>query len=621
MTKSVIAPGATTSRELPPGAIRARGWLDRQLRLQAEGITGKLGDIWPDVGDNSGWLGGTGESWERGPYYLDGLVTLAYVLDDPVLKAKAQRFLEWMIASQDESGFFGPAANRDWWPRMIAAKALITYFDATSDQRVIGLLQKYFRYQLSELPERPLTSWGAARAADNVLSVWWLFDRTGDEWLVDLVDVLTEQTLAWGEYLESNLVTGKARIFSHFTHGPNVAMGLKTDAIAMLRDGDPGHRDRTERGFAELDRWHGQVHGWFSGDEWLGGPDATAGIETCQVVEMMYSSEVQSRIFGGGIYGDRLESLAFNLLAACNDPWMRSHQYHQQPNQLEVSVARRSWSFAGDDSNIFGLEPNYGCCTANLHQGWPKFVRSLWVVDPDEGLRVVAYAPSELTATVRGTAVRLDVETNYPFEPTVTIRIGVDQPTEFPIRLRIPQWCGNAELRVNGEAIVVQPVDGYQTLDPSWSNGDTITLKLPMTVRLVKRAGQAVGVRAGALQLALQVAENWVEVVGAPGLGEYEIHPRASWNFALDTADPQSWNLEFHEPGEIPYAAENPAVVVTVPAAHARAWRMDGAESAPPPLSPVFDLGPMATVRLVPYGNARIRVTEFPVTGTDLGGA
>lgn len=621
MTNNVIALNATTSRELPPGAIRARGWLERQLRLQANGITGQLEDVWPDVGANSGWLGGDGESWERGPYYLDGLVALAYVLDDAKLKAQAQRWIDWMLQSQDDSGFFGPAANRDWWPRMIALKALTTYADATGDERVAELMTNYFRFQLRELPERPLSSWGAARAADNILSVWWLFDQTGEEWLLDLIDLLSEQTLRWGEYVDSDLITGKARVFSHFTHGPNVAMGLKTDAVAMLRDGNASHRERTERGLAALDRWHGQVHGWFSGDEWLGGPEATAGIETCQVVEMMFTSEIQSRIFRGGVYGDRVESLAFNLLATCNDPWMRSHQYHQQPNQVEVSVARRSWSFAGDDSNLFGLEPNYGCCTANLHQGWPKFVRSLWLVDADDALRVVAYAPSEVNAVVAGTSVRLEVETNYPFDDTIRIRVGVDEPSQIALRLRVPEWAAGASLTIAGELGKLKVVDGYHRVDREWSDGDVIELRLPMQPRLVKRAGQAVGVRFGALQLSLGVAENWVEVPDAPGLGEWEIHPRTTWNWAIDTSDLGAWKVDIREPGDVPFEAASAAVVVTVPAAHARAWRKDGAESAVPPLSPVFDLGPMATVRLVPYGNARIRVTEFPVAGINLGGA
>ncbi|HEY4267554.1 MAG TPA: beta-L-arabinofuranosidase domain-containing protein [Galbitalea sp.] len=621
MTNHVIAPRATASRELAPGAIRPRGWLERQLRLQATGLTGHLEEIWPDVGGDSGWLGGDGESWERGPYYLDGLVPLAYVLDDDGLKARAQRWIEWMIGSQDSTGFFGPTANRDWWPRMIALKALTAYSDATGDDRVERLLQRYFRYQLDELPRRPLASWAASRGADNALSVWWLHARTGEDWLLKLVDLLASQTLDWETNLGGEVITGKARVFSHFTHGPNVAMGLKAGAVAMLRDGDESHRARTERGIAELDRWHGQVHGWFSGDEWLGGPDASAGIETCQVVEMMFTTEVHSRVFRGGVYGDRLESLAYNLLAASCDPWMRSHQYHQQPNQVQVSVARRAWSFAGDDSNIFGLEPNFGCCTANLHQGWPKFVRSLWTVDTDDALRVVAYAPAEVSASIRGVGVMLSVDTEYPFEDTVVIRVGVDEEVDMPLRLRIPAWCTDAELEIDGHVQSIETVDGYHTVDRVWHGGEVISLRLPIRPRVVRRAGQAVGVRAGAVQLVLDIPENWVEVVGAPGLGEWEIHPRKSWNYALDTAGSDDWTVALSAPATVPFQAEAPPMTLTVPGAQAREWRLAGAEAAPPPPSPVFDLGAMTTVRLVPYGCARIRISEFPVTGVNLGGA
>lgn len=125
---------------LPLGSIRATGWLRRQLLIQARGLSGHLDETWPDVGVNSGWLGGTGESWERGPYYLDGLVPLAYLLDDARLKAKAQRFLDWTLNNTAANGMIGPKSNADWWPRMVMLKALTQYQDATADPRVIPVL-------------------------------------------------------------------------------------------------------------------------------------------------------------------------------------------------------------------------------------------------------------------------------------------------------------------------------------------------------------------------------------------------------------------------------------------------------------------------------------------------
>jgi len=136
--RAPLQPSAFTM--LPLGSIRPSGWLHEQLLLQARGLSGHLDETWEDVGPNSGWLGGNGESWERGPYYLDGLVPLAYLLDDGVLKQKAQRYIDWTLDHPSEDGMIGPKSNHDWWPRMVIAKALTQYQEATNDRRVIPVL-------------------------------------------------------------------------------------------------------------------------------------------------------------------------------------------------------------------------------------------------------------------------------------------------------------------------------------------------------------------------------------------------------------------------------------------------------------------------------------------------
>jgi len=177
--------------------IRPTGWLRRQLEIQANGLTGHLDETWPDVGPNSGWLGGTGESWERGPYYLDGLIPLAWLLDDPKLKAKAQKYIDWILAHQAPNGMIGPAANDDWWPRIVALKALTQFQELTGDPRVVPVMDRYFRYQLAELPRRPLRDWGKFRWQDELLSVIWLYNRTGSPYLIDLALLLHQQGYDW----------------------------------------------------------------------------------------------------------------------------------------------------------------------------------------------------------------------------------------------------------------------------------------------------------------------------------------------------------------------------------------------------------------------------------------
>lgn len=140
----------TTFMELPLGSIEPTGWLRDQLEIQAEGLTGHLGDFWEDVGPNNGWLGGTGHAWERGPYYLDGLLPLSYLLKDEYLISKVKPWVEWTLNSQCENGQFGPEVNDDWWPRMVMLKVLIQHAEVTGDERVIPFMTKYFRYQLEQ---------------------------------------------------------------------------------------------------------------------------------------------------------------------------------------------------------------------------------------------------------------------------------------------------------------------------------------------------------------------------------------------------------------------------------------------------------------------------------------
>src|SRR5277367_2602934 len=121
---------------LPLGSVHPRGWLLKQCQLQRDGLTGAAERIYSaDLGTNSGWLGGSGESWERGPYFYKGLIALAYTLDDPGLQQKAQKWMDWLLDHQRADGYIGPATNGDWWPRMVATYALKDYYEATADPR------------------------------------------------------------------------------------------------------------------------------------------------------------------------------------------------------------------------------------------------------------------------------------------------------------------------------------------------------------------------------------------------------------------------------------------------------------------------------------------------------
>ncbi len=614
---------------LPLGAVRPAGWLRRQEEIQAAGLSGHLDEFWNDVGPNSGWLGGSGESWERGPYYLDGLLPLAYQLGDARLIAKAQRWVEWSLRSQRSNGQFGPTKNDDWWPRMVMLKVLVQYAEVSGDPRVVPFMTKYFNYELGQLPERPLKDWGKYRWQDNVYTVLWLYNRTGEKSLLSLARLLHDQGYDWQAQFANFKYTGKenrARLglgpngpipdAAMQTHGVNNAMALKVSPIWWLVSGRPADRAALHHQLAMLDRYQGLPNGMFSGDEHFAGRDPSQGIELCAVVESMFSYEDTFAILGDASLADRLERVAYNALPATlsNDMW--SHQYDQQPNQIACTRAHRQWSTNGDDSNLFGLAPNFGCCTANLHQGWPKFVSSLWMAVPGGGLVTVAYAPSEVKIKSDGDEVRIEEKTDYPFRAEVQLTIHAKRPHALPLVLRIPDWTSGATVTINrGAPIQVRTADaanGFYSLHRTWKDGDTVNILFPMQPRVTHWFHDSAVFERGPLIFSLPLDGKWSPLKKyAEKSADWQVLPATPWNFAVALGACDA-HVEQKSLDAIPFDVNHPPVSMNVEARRLAQWGTSENSAGPVPASPVTSSAPLQTITLIPYGAAKLRITAFP---------
>ena len=625
---SPLAPNAFNL--LPLGSIQPTGWLRRQLRIQADGLTGHLGETWPDVGPNSGWLGGTGESWERGPYYLDGLVPLAWQLDDPHLKSIAQSFLDWTLTHQAPDGMLGPASNNDWWPRMVILKALTQYHEVTADPRVLPAMSRYFALQLKDLPTRPLRDWGKFRWQDNALSVLWLYNRTADPTLLDLVKLLHTQGHDWqaefADFQFKDRVTRES-IKLHeqhlgdlglSTHGVNNGQAIKAGPVWSVVTGDPTDRAAINVMLTALDRYHGLPNGMFSCDEHFAGLNPSQGSELCTVVETMFSLEQSLAILGDPSLGDRLEKIAFNALPGTLTDDMWAHQYNQEPNQVECSLHREPWTTDGPESTLFGLAPNFGCCTANYHQGWPKLAASLWMQSPasasePEGLAATAYSPCTLRTQINNTAVECIEQTDYPFRNSIHLTLNPAKPLAFPLHLRIPAWAEKATLRVNGKPQPTTTAGSFAKISRTWRTGDTVELTFPTTPRLIRGFNNSVSINRGPLVFSFPIGETWVKLRDQHLTADWQIFPATPWNYALSASlDPSTIPVKENPIGPIPFSRKTPAVSLSVPAHQLDTWRAIDGVAQPVPPSPVTTPNPEQSIELIPYAAAKLRITAFP---------
>jgi hypothetical protein len=602
---------------LPLGQILPAGWLKRQLRVQADGLGGHLDETWADVGPNSGWLGGTGESWERGPYFLDGLVPLAVLLNDDVLRAKANKFVEWTLKSQTPDGMFGPRGNTDWWPRMVMLKALTQYQEATNDPRIIPFLTKYFKHQLVELPKRPLVEWGKFRWQDEAMVVQWLYERTPDPDLLKLAHLLKQQGYDWeAQFINFKYTepTKRAELGLE-SHGVNHGQALKTAAIQYRLSGDPAERTAYYRQVNTLDKYHGMPNGMFSCDEHLAGLDTSHGTELCTVVETMFSMEVALSTFGDAKIADRLEKITFNALPGTFTDDMWAHQYDQQPNQIQVSLNSKPWTTNGPESNLYGLEPNFGCCTANFHQGWPKFVANLWMKSPDEGLVAALYSPCEVKTTVRNTPVHIIEKTDYPFRDNIHITVTPEKSLAFPLSVRIPEWASNATVTVNGKPAAADIKTGtYARISRTWQAGDIVEIKLPMKPTLARSFNNSVAINRGPIVFSLDLAGSWLKLRKRGLTADWQVFPTREWNYALAVNDSTAHTLQVSETpvGPRPFAASDPGIALHVTGKRLLSWLSEDGVAKPIPVSPVTSTEADEHLTLIPYGSAKLRVTAFP---------
>jgi len=653
--------------ELPLGNIKPTGWLLEQLNSMKTGMTGNLDVIYPEVvGPRNGWLGGDGDGWERGPYWIDGLLPLAYILDDEQLKQKVQPWIEWTLNNQTAEGYIGPVPfdeepedepglqrgnRKDWWPKMVMLKILQQYYSATGDERVIDCLTRYFKYQLKELPGTPLdhlTFWANRRGGDNLMVVYWLYNITGDQFLLELGDLITEQTFPWTTvftneenyddpvspwhfYLMKKYPFDEEEIHSLTVsklggiHCVNFAQSLKQPIVYYQKDQKDIHIDAVKKALKDIKKYHGQPQGMYGGDEPLHGTNPVQGVEFCSITEEMYSLETILAITGDMEFADLLEKIVYNALPTQATDDYSARQYFQAANQVELSN-RMEVSYQtmghGKTDFVFGTVTGYPCCTCNMHQSWPKYVQNLYFATKDNGVAALLYAPSEVSLTVAdGAELKIVQETGFPFREDINFTFGLDQTASFPFHLRIPGWTKNPVVMINGEVWDIKVNESVTVITRTWKDGDKVTLTLPMELKVTKWHDFSSAIERGPLVYALKIKADFRDKDLKDKFGAFqEVYAVDDWNFGLiydDLIEPgesvevieKEWN------GDYPWNLENAPIELKTRGMKVPEWKLTNGA----PYFPAFwgyyvgEPPEIEEITLVPYGCTTLRITEFPV--------
>ena len=589
--------------------IKPTGWLRRQLEIQANGLSGNLDKVWPDV-SRSAWIGGDREGWERVPYWLDGFIPLAYLLENENMIARAKRYIDAILAQQCDDGWICPCTEEarptyDSWAVQLISKVLTVYYECSGDERIPEVIYRVLKnyYELLKNGTIRLFSWGKFRWFEACIAICFAYERTPEPWLVDLVRILKEQGADYAKYTED--WKRPLNLWRYETHIVNLAMMLKSEAVSAKLLGE-SYCDNAEQLRTVLDTYNGTVYESFTGDECLSGLSPIQGTELCAIVEQMYSYSHLFAATGDGKWAERLEVLAFNALPATISDDMWAHQYDQQSNQIACIrfPGKPIFRTNGSEAHLFGLEPNYGCCTANFNQGWPKFTLNAFFHKDDTVVNAVLI-PSELKAD----GIRIRLDTDYPFRNQAHYVIEADKA--FTFRIRIPSFAEH--LTVNGAERSTE--DLIFAINPGKTEME-LTFDAP--ARFIQRPHDLYAVKAGSLLFSLPIAhEKKLYEYTREGVErkfpycDYELYPKSDWNYGYCGG-----NLEVVRGNvdAVPFSSEHPPVTVKTTACKIEWGYADGYDTVcdkiPQSREPLSE---EQEITLNPYGCSKLRMTEMPI--------
>lgn len=630
-TRTPLTP--TPLIKLPITAFQPGGWLKKSLELQKDGLTGNLGEIsiWLTKEDNA-WLSPTGKGkygWEEVPYWLRGYSRVAYALKDPKMLAETKFWIEGTLNSARPNGDFGPIHNhgggfRDLWAQMLMLQVLQSWYEYSGDERVLPFMTNYFRWQ-STIPDKEFLKdyWENSRGGDNLASVYWLYNKTGDQFLLDLATKIDRNTANWRQL-------GDLPNY----HNVNIAECFREPGTYYLQSGKPSDLQASYRNFDFIREKFGQVPGGMFGSDENARPghdDPHQAVETCGLVEEILSNDILTEITGDQKWAANTEDVAFNTLPAALMPDYRALRYLTAPNMVISDSANHAPGIANGGPFLLMNPFSSRCCQHNHTSAWVNYLEGTWKATADNGLAAILFTEGTVKAKVGdGTEISISSATKYPFEDTIGLTVDTPKAVSFPLYLRIPEWAKGATVKVDGKSVKAE-AGTYLKIDKTWNPGEKVSVQLPMkpTVRVWDQMKDSVSVDYGPLTFSLKIGEQYKVIDGRTSTqGDsgwqasadpskwptHEIFPTTAWNYGL-VQKPSFKVVKKAWPADgYPFTLENTPLEIVTTGKKIPDWGIDeNGLCAILPKSPVTVSTATESLTLVPMGAARLRISSFPV--------
>ncbi|MBN2183191.1 MAG: glycoside hydrolase family 127 protein [Sedimentisphaerales bacterium] len=447
---------------------------------------------------------------EQAGKWLESAVLTAEQSRDKKLRGETERIFFRLVASQEPSGYLGitdpairtdklPLRGMDAYELYFMLHALLTTHELWNDDASLKTATRLGDYFVDKIGPGKAEFWpkpknetiaghaGHASLEGTLLTdpMLRLYLATGDrkylewsQWVIGNIDKWSGyntfsklDSVADGNLGVHQLLSGRG-IHAHTLH-----MNL----LGLLRlyqaTGDESLLRKVQGAWRDIANRQAYITGGVSSNEgyWAGNqpPLVPQAVETCSTMSWMLVSQYLLELTADNVYADMIERSLWNHLLAAQTVDGEAFRYFTPLNGNKP---------AGYFPKI---SPN--CCTAS----GPRIVSMIPLLIYGVGNEAV-FVNQFVDSTVEikldsGNIVSLKQETNYPSDGTIVIKVHPKKPSSFTLYVRLPAWCQNPSLNVNGQAVGDSGPGTYAKLDRKWKDGDSVTLSLPMRPKWVKR--------------------------------------------------------------------------------------------------------------------------------------
>ena len=533
------------------GSVKPKGWILEMMNNDLEqGVVGALDELYPGIQSddlyNTARRGGmedipemgdlvlTGAAWEKSIMWWnaetignwwDGFIRHAFLTNDVEAIQQSHDIINNLLASQDNDGYIGiyksnlryqhDGSNGELWAQTTAFRTMLAYYEFTKEEKVLSAIESAMEVTMNQYGEDSKNPFHLKNAFGGVTHGLMITDVcetlyriTGKQ---EYQDYATYLYKAFSTYsinrsfndLRYPYLIEKDSLFEG--HAVHTYEHIRTLVNAYYNTGYPELELAYNNMLAKLEPCilpSGAGHG----NEWIAKLEAhptNTSSEYCTMLELRnsYGSLIQKT--GNIAFADAAEKLTYNAMLGFRNKEGTAITYGKSDNCYVIDGKHHENGESRADPR-YKYSPTHSepavCCVPNYGRNLTYFLEQMWMKTED-GIVVTMFGPSQLTTEINGSDVSIEQITNYPMSDEVTLKFSLDEPKEFKLYVRKPEWSDG----IKDESIFDAFENEYYIVTRKWSDGDTLIIKFNNKIEINSANNDEVYLQRGPLVYAFEI--------------------------------------------------------------------------------------------------------------------